>query len=376
MQRWMLDEIARRGYRAIVTDGNPHAPARWLGASFYAVSTYDILGHLELAKRLPVKPCAVLTVAADVGPTVSALAAYYDLPACSLEAAIAARHKIRMRERWAAPHPVWRAVLPGESPAAVWRAWKREVGLEAVVKAVDGRGSRGFAVLTDENAEVAIARARAVSSDGSALIEERLYGEEVAIDTFVVDGRAVLVNSASRRFSRPGVEQGHTNPGPRARELEEIATAAARAIGVTEGPFKLDLIQDPRYGWCVLEMATRLSGGFDHFLTATLGPRIDVTAFMLDYALGQPLNWSLVRPQGKGHAAAYAPEFRPGRICGYLFRGSPEIPRGVYLLEMQEIRPLVDSASRPCFAIGTGLSAEEAWQAAKELGDGLEPIYL
>lgn len=377
MQMWMLREIQARGLPVLVTDGNPDAPARHHGVPFFCVSTYDVPGHLRLARELNIGVQAVCTVAADVGPTVSALAEYYGVPACSYSAAVRARRKASFREAFSAAHPIWMSIPPEMRPEEAKRAWLSRWEGPFVVKASESRGSRGFSVGSWERFEEAVMRARAASLDGWVVLEEALFGEEVAIDCLIVDGATRVVNTAARRFLRPGLELGHTNPGPWDAELEALAAQAAAAVGVHTGPWKLDLIRDHRYGWCVLEVATRFSGGFDHFVTAVIGPGKDLTGLMLDYALGWPLDWSKAEAKRSWHGAAYAPPLRPGRIAGYRRRnGDATLPPGIIPLRMDFIPPLEEAASRPLFAVARGESAEEAWERAVRLADEVEPIYV
>ena len=386
MQYPMLRKIRERGYKSLVTDGNPECRCAWEADAFFRVSTYDIKGHLELASKLKDSGIAgVLTVAADVGPTVSAVAHVLSLPACSLASAIAARDKVSMRVSTAllSKHPVWMA-LPATRAEAAWHSWdtwarsKGIPSLPCVVKAPDNRASRGMTVVRrpeDMAPAVRKAASSAIQRKDTVLIEEFLEGEEYAIDTFIVDGKARVVNIAKRIFHEPGIEAGHINPGAFDPEMERIATEYAEALGVDQGPFKLDLVKHPRYGWCVLETATRLSGGFDHMCTAVVGPGKDITGLMLDFALGLPFDGSKLESKIGKYAACYAPVFEPGTILGYLYHGSPELPDGVIVVNRREIPPLETSADRPIFVIETGDSEEEAWEKAKEIASGLEPMY-
>lgn len=387
MQIPMLQKIKARGYKALVTDGNPQCPARWLGAdAFFRVSTYDVYGHLILASKLQgIRIEGVLTVAADVGPTVSAVAKFLDLPACSPIAAEKSRDKVDMRVATSLlrSHPVWMVVPETRASAAwlMWDAWTRAKGvpsLPCVVKPPDNRASRGLTVVKrPEDMASAIRKAAnsGINRKGIALIEEFLEGDEYAIDTFIINGEAKVVNIAKRFFHKPGIEAGHVNPGQFDPGMERIATEYAGALGVERGPFKLDLVKHPNYGWCVLETATRLSGGFDHMRTAVLGPGKDITGLMLDFATGAPFDREKAEPKRGSYAACYAPIFKPGRIIGYLYNGRPDLPEFIEVMNWESIPPLTDCAARPVFVFSTGTSEEEAWLKARERASKLEPIY-
>jgi len=380
-RRGDAEEIKRRGLKALVTDGNPYCPGARMADAFFNVSTYDIDGHLRLAEVLSLEIVGVLTVAADVGVTVSALAERLGLRACSLNAAAKAANKVNMRlltNPYIQNHPWFLVVGPGMTAEKVWKDWNKYFSRAqpCVIKAADNSGSRGMTIVRKkEDLPGAIERARKANRyDNRILVEELLSGPEIAVDTFIVDGEARVINVAERYFHRPGVEAGHVNPGRADDEIEEIASEYAKALGVTEGPFKLDLINDPRYGWVVLETATRLSGGFDHMYTAKLGPRKDITGFMLDYAIGERLDWRKVEKKRKLYAACYSPELPGGKLIGLLWNGQPELPDHVFV-RYGNVGKLNDSASRKVFVIDTGETGGEAWTNARRKAQALEAVY-
>ena len=388
MQIPMLIEISCRGLKVLVTDGDEKCPGTVYADAFFRVSTYDVAGHVELAKKLKdrVKFRAVLTVAADVGPTVSTVAEILELPACSRGAAVTARDKTSMRAATSllVQHPVW-MIIRADKPDKAWKLWDTWAGakgvpsLPCIVKPPDNRGSRGSVIVKrrdDFSMAILHAAEHSIEREGIVLVEELLSGDEIAVDTFIVDREARVVNVAKRYFYEPRIEAGHVNPGPEDLEIAKIATEFAAAMGVDQGPFKLDMIRDERYGWCVLETATRLSGGFDHMYTAKLGPGKDITGLMLDYALGQPFDEGKAMPRYERYAACYAPKFRPGRILGYLFNGGLKIPDGVFILNRERIPVLSDSSVRPVFVISTGDTEAEAWETARKIGSKLEPMYV
>lgn len=380
MQMPMIERLVTEGYWPVITDGNPECPARWLRlGEFHCLSTYDIAGHRELARLL--RPrfqwAGVLTVAADVGPTVSAVAEELDLPACSFQAALQARDKIAVRERLGAAHPRYLVLRPDETPteAQIDQLWRKGVGI--AVKAPRNRASRGFSLVQKrEELGEAIARARQAADGEEILIEEGLTGPEIAVDMMVDGGVAQVINVADRRFLRPGLEIGHVNPGPELGEATvRMLQMAALSLDVNCGPFKADLINDPEYGWVILETATRLSGGFDHMRTAVLGPGKDITGLMIAFATGQPLNWQCVRVRRSLFCAARAPMWPPGKIMGYHWSKEYREGEDFEILSHDVIWPLITPADRPLFAFGIGQTAEEAWQIAGEILEEIRPIY-
>lgn len=388
IQMPMVAAIKARGLQVMVSDGNPNCRAAGLRQvdRFEPISTYDIEGHLRLARQLERPPRAVLTVGADVGPTVSALAAYFGLPGVARSVAEQVRHTGLMRAKLKLPHPAWLLMEVDDDPA-VWERFCRRNQVKpwpCVVKALNNCGSRGLSLVTSaDELPAALRKAQAANREGAqgALVEEQLFGPEVALDFLVEEGEPVFANGAFRFFHRRdldgrplfGIEAGHVNPWQPPEEVLALCRLAAERLEVDQGPFKVDLIRDPRFGWCILECATRLSGGFDHSHTAALGPMRDVTGAMLAWALGEGVKREMLRPRRDWYAAAYAPRLRPGRIVTVR---SPI--RGVFgrmILTGDKVRPLSDCSARNIFFFGTGATGFLALFEAVRLSRLVEFVY-
>ena len=330
MQVPAILEAKKRGYKVIVSDINKECIGRQYTDDFYPIDTYDIKGHLNLADITPVV-IGVLAPGADVGPTVSALAEFFGTPSCSLESALDTRNKAAMRLLVDDKYPRFDIVQsPSESAAHFWEI---RVGYPCVIKPVDNCATRGISVAHNraefiEGIKVAM---KANKQSTGVVIEELLCGPEWATDFFIVNRQAILVNAVKRYFRHHipgektplfGIEGAIINPWYKSSEedgitgiFEAMATRAASKLGVTEGPFKLDIIYDERYGFCILEAATRLSGGFDHaFMSPMVGK--DITGLLLDYATGVPFDYDKLKWNGK-YAASYMPYHRSGKICGW-----------------------------------------------------------
>lgn len=388
----MAQEIKNRGYKLLLSDGNINCSCRWFADHFVRLDTYDIEGHLEMAKILdshsPAKLLvAVLTDAADVGPTVSALCEHYDLPACSLQSALTTRHKGHMRETIQLAHPVW--VKFGNHDTSAWglAKWVNKAHRESipvypcVIKSCDNSASRGVTKVNDYvEWEAAYQKAFANNKHcGSVIVEEFLYGEEYATDWYVKDGVPYFANGAQRVFDGFGIEAGHTNPCSVPDIVEGMILNCIVGLGVTEGPFKADLIHTEKYGWVILECATRWSGGFDHTHSAKVATGRDLVGFLLDYSLGNDPDISLFNYRKQSAAAVYARKFEPGVIHGYNHIPEARCSEGVrdiMIMSMREISPLSSCADRPLFVLAEGKDSAEAWKFAVEAADKIQPDYV
>lgn len=292
MQLPMAQEIKRRGYALIITDGDENCSVRPLADKFACISTYDIVGHicyLNKLRQVGISIRAVLTDAADVGLTVSYLAQQLGLPAATLGAAEVVNHKAKLRAALEYPHPVYKSFYAPEDCTTLADEWEYHAANQGippypcVIKPADNCASRGITrVYTPHALLGAVERAREHSRAlvPTILIEECLQGQEYAFDFLVRECRVwqgelrpwkvcselqvTYLNGAKRLFGEFGIETGHINPIVADKQVLELARDIVGKTGLDQGPFKMDLIDDPRYGLCVLECATRLSGGWDH----------------------------------------------------------------------------------------------------------------
>jgi len=381
-------EIKRRGYKLFVTDSNSQAACRELADIFNQLSTYDVAAHLDLLSYMHDVPVAVLTDAADVGPTVSALTELLGLPGISYQTALNVRDKSTMRDMLGMTYPVYITVSPEMYLCDAWLLWERVAQRNeirrypCVVKATDNCASRGmtFVRSSDDLAE-AIHYARQNNKySKNIIIEECLSGPEFAADWLVIDGQVKFVNGAIRVFDEHkfGLELGHTNPWQAPDEVLSLVQIIAEKLDVTSGPFKTDLLFDKQHGWMILETATRWSGGFDHTHTQKLAHGRNLEKVLLDYALGLPLDESDLIPKWYSYAAAYAPVFDAGQIDGFANIDNALKSPGVsdiIVLNSQRIENIRHCAQRPVFVITQGADANIAWQLAVEAAWKLTPRY-
>lgn len=375
----VIKEFQQRGLEVLVTDRDIHALGCQVADTAIELDTYDIAGHLDLARKYPVMPKTVLTDAADVGPTVSALAEYYGTPACNYVGACNARDKAKVRVLLDQPHPVYVAGNTQEDAYELWSRWvQRAINYDVparpcIIKAADNCASRGMmrVDMWDQfDKAIDVARLANHLSD-NVVVEEQLNGWEVAVDFLVLGDEVLFVNGAKRVFGDFGIEVGHTNPWVAPFEVCKIANDAAKKLGVNSGPFKLDLLYDQNYGWCVLECATRWSGGFDHTHSAVLATGRNLVKVLADYALGCQVNRADLEWQKQGFAAVYAPVFEAGEITGWDTTEAESMPgvSEIVVRETKRVSPLKTCADRPIFVIAAGDTEQAAWQNAVNAGE-------
>jgi biotin carboxylase len=227
----------------------------------------------------------------------------------SPETATLSTSKLRQRERFSeagVPQPAYE-VCAGAAEAAEAAG---RIGFPCVIKAPDRQGQRGLTLVgSSEEVEEAVRIALDASRSATLLVEELVPGREVTVNAFSVGGHFHPL-TVTDRLTAPlpafGVALTHVWPS----ELEpaqiggviEAASAAARAVGIENGPSYTQVLVGPD-GPRVGELAARLGGGHDAELCrVALG--VDLNGAALSAALGEE-----VVP------AALAPLARVGGAC-------------------------------------------------------------
>src|SRR3990167_125198 len=380
MQVPLIEEFKNRNLEVLVSARNPDAPGCKIADEVIGIDTYDVGMHLEIAEKMSVKPIAVATMGADVGPTVSALAEYFGLYAETTEVASRCRNKIEMRKTLNAPHPVFITTRDIDMIHTTWTGKCIFAGVPAypcVLKPAELSGSRGVSIIrTAFDWHRAIERAkRAAPKARIFLVEEYITGPEVAVDFFVINGKLILANAVYRLFHHFGLEAGHINPYHPPQELLDLAQAAAEKLGVTTGPFKADFICSPRYGWVLVECATRLSGGWDSELTCPIATGRDLVGAMADYALYNRVSKRKLKIKKDKYACAYAPLLNPGKVSAWKVPENLPGLHKVIINSMDEIDLIDDCTKRPVFVITEGDSPYQAYRRALKATRNIEVIY-
>ena len=217
--------------------------------------------------------------------------------------------KLRQRDRFAEagiPQPAYEVCSgANEATEAAGR-----IGFPCVVKAPDRQGQRGLTLVGSAGeVEEAVKIALAASRSATLLVEEHVPGRELTVNAFSVGGHfhpLTITDRLTAPLPAFGVALTHAWPS----ELEpaqigavvEAASAAARAVGIEDGPSYTQVLvgsEGPRVG----ELAARLGGGHDAELCrVALG--VDLNGAALSAALGEEVS-----------AASLAPVARVGGAC-------------------------------------------------------------
>jgi biotin carboxylase len=343
-QRRAIGRVQELGVRVVAVDGNPAAAALASADVGEVVDFTDLDAVAGVGRAHSVD--GVMTVAADRAvPVVAAVAERLGLPGIGAETAHLATNKIAMRRVFAErgvpqPHFAGVRLFPEVKAAA------RAVGFPAVLKPADSAGQRGiFLVHSADELAAQLVLTLAASPGGEAIVE-RYHAEE---NTLLVarDGEVQLVTASDR--IRPegagfGVALAHLYPstlfGDALAELERVAIAAVRAIGLRNGVAYPQLLVSPRENEVLaVEIAARIPAGqLDE--VPRFGVGIDLVEIAVRQALGEEVPDELVTPR-----------FQQPLAIRFLTSGPGPLPTGV----VRAVGPLDKALAFP------GVERVDAW---------------
>ena len=266
--------------------------------------------------------------------------------------AVLATSKLRQRERFAqagVAQPRYELCRGLEEAVAA----AERVGFPCVVKPPDRQGQRGLAVVDrPDGLERAVAGALDAARGDVLLVEELVTGPELTVTGFSVGGAFHALTVTDRLVAEApafGVALAHAWPSSAPVEAAvREASAAATAIGVTDGPTYTQVRVGPE-GAKVGELAARLGGGHDAelceaalgvrlndvALAAALGEEVDESALAPSACIGGACVRFLVAPPGELRAVAGVEQAErakgvrwvrlhhaPGHVYGLLRRGA------------------------------------------------------
>jgi biotin carboxylase len=380
-QRRGIARVQELGARVVAVDGNPSAPGLADADLGETVDFTDVDAVAEVGRRHAVD--GVMTFAADRAvPVVAAVAERLGLPGIGSETAHLATNKIAMRRRFGergVPQPRFAAVRTlAESHAAA-----RTVGFPAVLKPADSAGQRGiFVVQAEDELGAQMALTIAASPSGEAIVEEFTEGREVNTLLVARDDDIRLITASDR--VRPhgvgfGVAIAHVYPstlfGDALAEVERVAVAAARAIGLRNGIAYPQLLVLPHGNEVrVVEIAARIPAGqMDE--VPRIGVGIDLVDVALKQALGEPVHDELVTPRFQQPLAIRFLTAAPGPLPTGMVRSVGPLDKALafpgveridtWLQPGETIRPVQTDGDRRGYVIARGATNLEALERAE-----------
>lgn len=309
MQKPAIEAAKKLNCHITLADGNPNALCKDMVDVFAPVDLKDVEGLIALANKMKKTYGidGVFTAGTDFSASVAHVAQALNLPGHSVDAALNASDKTRMRKCFAkagVASPKFFRVTEKVLKEATEKKSLADFGFAPsdfplVVKPVDNMGGRGckmvydFSQMTD-----ALEEAINFSRSRTAILEEYMEGPEFSVDSIVYNGKITITGLADRHIYYPPyfIEMGHTMPTCFSQDdidkLLETFKLGVKALGLTSGAAKGD-IKLTKKGAMIGEIAARLSGGYMSGWTYPYASGIDLTEQLLRIALGMEPSISL-----------------------------------------------------------------------------------
>lgn len=332
----------RLGVKTIGVDYNPNAEAINLCDYFLLASVKDADECIAKLEALKVSFSGVITCGVEVSPQVSKIANHFGLIGIPQDVAIKTTHKgIRS-------HYLDMANIPIPKFYRLNKALLPNLDFPFVVKPSDSSGSRGVKLVSNEQEFFSsFKEASSISTDGEVIAESFEKGIEISIEGFIIKNQMTVTGIAERHFAPVKetypefLEYGGTMPPSFSKEnIEEakkVFTDASRALGITEGPSKGDLILTNE-GIKVLEITSRTSPGFAAE-SQPLASGIMVLEVLILWATGQEVNPDHLKPKWNRAIAHRYYKHKPGKVTS--IKGLKELSeqRGVeVVLFLNEVK--------------------------------------
>ncbi|MFT7559306.1 MAG: biotin carboxylase [Flavobacteriales bacterium] len=316
-------ELARdMGLRTIAFDYNPDAPAFNISDFSYCVSTKDVTKAVTTALKIneQIHIDGVITLGAEVSPTVSGVAVALNLPGVPPKVALYTTNKCHRAEIFSEAGIRFPKYSVLEDTNTV-----KDLHYPLVIKPSDNSASRGVRIVENlEQLKSAFPNAKKLSSDDKVIVEEFIPGDQISIEGIVVDGKLYVTAIADRNYSRNSyfyplmVEDGGEMPS---RHCEKTIAAmclefsrAVDCLDIKTGPTKGDLIISKDGDIYVIEVTSRLSGGG---FCSRVVPRvngINIVKTTIELALGSEVDTTDLNPKfSKGMCHRYY-FHKPGTI--------------------------------------------------------------
>lgn len=297
-----------RGFTVIASDMNESAPAVQYADGFIHASTRDPMETSLRAEEFHKKHKidGVMTIANDVPLTVAKVAERLGLKSISVKAAEAASDKILMKTLFQKN----KVACPWFSSVDSVEEFKKIVfskQSDFVIKPIDGRGARGVLLVNQQSdLDWAFQESRRWGDSGKLMIEEFIPGLQLSTESFMMGGRCYTAAMAERNYSRLNqfrpyiIEDGGTIPAviseDLAAKIDRLIESGAKAMGITDGIVKGDLVINPNGEPMIIELAARLSGGWFATHQIPFATGIDLTNVAISFALGLPIQEADLKP--------------------------------------------------------------------------------
>lgn len=284
-----IKRAVQKGHEVVLTDYYPDAPGRAYAKYNEVVSTFDVEGNIEVAKKYSVD--GVMTLGTDQPVyTVSRVASALNLPQfLDIDTAEAVTNKKIMKgifTKHNLPTVKYR-FLNQDCTEKDWEGMKFPV----VLKPLDSQGQRGvYKLHSSQEIKDNIQSTLSFSRQREALLEEFYESDEITISAWVEKGIPHILTITDRetfqRAKHIGICFAHAFPSKHMEEyptMKNLVDNITKAFGIKEGPLYVQLLVGAE-GILINEIACRIGGAYeDLFIPYLTG--VDILDRVIDFSL-------------------------------------------------------------------------------------------
>lgn len=370
------------GLYVIAVDMNKNSVGFKYADSFEVISTIDKEKVIEAAIRHRID--GVMTLASDMPMrTVAAVAKELNLIGIDEVTAEQTTNKATMRKvlkENGVPVPEFYKVT---SKIDFFKAVEH-FNYGCVVKPTDCSGSRGVYHIKNikdkETLDAAYDYSKSYCHNGEIIVEEFMEGKEVSVETLSLQG-AVKVIAITDKLTTGYpyfVEMGHSQPTQFSekviKEIEEVAIAGIKALGINNGPSHTEIIVTDN-GPKIVEIGSRLGGDCITTHLTPLSTGVDMVEGCIKIILGDVPNTH--KAFNRASAIRY---FKTGKgvISAITGTEEAEVISGIKQISFMKgigdkVVDIKNSLERVGFVIAEGDTAENAIKTCEE---AINKIYI
>lgn len=314
-QLYLIQTAKAMGCYVVAVDMNPAAAAFDYVDDKAVVSTRDIDGLISFVRSYTLKrPInAVVTMGSDIPMSVAVVADELGLPAVSRQTALLASNKLLMKRHWKEKGisiPWFDELVSSNHLKEIIK--KR--GWNLIVKPSDRSGARGITKLSEGmDCDEVFQKAKQLSYEGKVIVEEFIGGEQESTESIVYGDFFKTAGVSDRNYDMMDklkgapIENGGTMPSVLSREkledMDRLLEKAARALGITHGVAKGDVVFNAAGKPVMIEMAARLSGGWMSSGLIPITTGVNIVETILEISLGLEPDLKKLEPKFHKHSA-------------------------------------------------------------------------
>jgi biotin carboxylase len=309
-QLFIIDTAHRMSLETAVVDGNPEAPGLKIGTYSAPIDfskVDEVINYVKTLKNKGINISGVSTMGSEVPHIVAKVAKHFGWASPSEETALVATNKYEMKvcfQKNGVLVPHFACVENVDEIIKYWDCWGCK---KLIIKPTDRSGSRGVRIiLAPEEVEEALEYAQTYSNNGQIIIEEFVEGPQISTESIIFDEICLTPGFADRVYKdmdsfHPNImENGGWVPSNANAKVQNaiftLVEKAARALKITRGVAKGDVVLCPERGPMIIEMAARLSGGDFSESLVPLGTGVNYVESVIDLAMGNLPNFDKLKP--------------------------------------------------------------------------------